>query len=138
MLGGIKRINEGIAVGNGLPKELYPTIRLKQYVIPLKNNKELVEKINPVLEKVAGPGKNLQFPPVMGSEDFQHLVRAYPQVAYDYILLGIANQDVFQATIKKGGFFPFTNHNADFQVDLSAIPFGTSMGASALLEAFKK
>lgn len=139
MLDGIKKINEGIAVANGLPKELYPTINMKQFVIPLKNDKALVEKINPALEKIAGgPGKNLQFPPVMGSEDFQHLVKDHPQVAYDYLLVGIANPKVFEEANKKGKFFPFFNHNGDFQVDLSAIPYGMSLGLAAVLEAFNK
>jgi hippurate hydrolase len=138
LLDGIKRINEGIAVSNGLPKELYPTINMKQYVTPLKNNKELVDRVNPILEKIAGPGKNLQFPPVMGSEDFHHLVKDHPNVAYDYILVGIANQEVFQKANKEGKFFPFFNHNGDFEVDLSAIPFGVSLGTAAIVEAFKK
>ena len=138
LLDGIKRINEGIAVSNGLSKELYPTINMKQYVTPLKNDKDLVDRINPVLEKVAGPGKNLQFPPVMGSEDFPLLVKDYPKVAYDYFLVGIANQEVFQKANKEGKFFPFFNHNGDFKVDLSAIPFGVTMGTAALVEAFKK
>ena len=38
LLDGIKRINEGIAVANNLPKELYPTIRMKSRVFPLVND----------------------------------------------------------------------------------------------------
>jgi hypothetical protein len=35
----------------------------------------MVAKINAALEKFVGPGKNITgVPPVMGSEDFQHLV----------------------------------------------------------------
>lgn len=138
MIDGIKRVNEGIAVANGLPKELYPELRIKQDIGVLSNNKALVEKIEPALEKIAGPGKNLVFPPVMGSEDFQQLVKDHPSAKYAYVLLGIANQEVFQATVKKGGFFPFTNHNPDFQVDLAAIPFGATMGVAMVLEAFNK
>lgn len=138
MIDGIKRINEGIAVANGLPKELYPTIKMKQYVIPLKNDKALVDKINPALERMFGPGKNLQFPPVMGSEDFQHLVKDQPKAVYDYVLIGIVNPELFAQTQKEGKFFPYTNHNGDFKVDLAAIPFGTAVGTAMLLEAFKK
>jgi len=138
MVDGIQQINEGIALANGLPKELSPTIRFKQTLSPLRNNKELVEKINPALEKLFGPGKNLEFPPVMGSEDFHHLVKDHPSVKYDYILLGIVNPELFQETVKKGGFFPFTNHNGNFWVDPAAIPFGASVGVVALLETFKR
>lgn len=138
MLDGIKRINEGIAISNGLPKELYPEIKLKQNVIPLNNNKALVDKINPVLEKFFGPGKNLVMPPVMGSEDFQHLVRAQPKSVYDYMLLGIVDPTLFAKTQKEGKMFPYSNHNGNFMVDLAAIPFGTVVGSIMLLEAFKK
>lgn len=138
LLNGIKNINEGIALANNLPKELYPTINMKQFVTPLKNNANIVKRLNPVLEEVTGPGKNLPFPPVMGSEDFHHLVKDYPQIPYNYILVGIANQQVFQESNKNGKFFPFFNHNGDFLVDLSSIPFYTVFGSMALIELFKK
>jgi hippurate hydrolase len=31
LLDGIKRINEGIAIANNLPKDMYPTIKMKKY-----------------------------------------------------------------------------------------------------------
>jgi len=139
MLDAINRINMGIALANNLPKELYPTVNMKQYVIPLNNDAFMVNKINAVLEDVAGPGKNiLGIPPVMGSEDFQHLVIPAKKQVYDYFLVGIANPiDVAKAN-KEGKMFPYYNHNGDFKVNLAAIPFCTSLGAVALLEMFKK
>ena len=59
MLDGIDRINKGIALANNLPLELYPRINMKQYVIPLKNDTLMVKKINSVLGKMSGPGKNV-------------------------------------------------------------------------------
>ncbi len=154
MLDRIKQINEGIAVANNLPKELYPTIAFKQKVGVLDNNMALVKKIEPALVRVAerqpeqpftatvakafGPTKNLAVPPVMGSEDFQQLTRDYPKVPYAFIHVGVANPDLFQKALSQGKLYPFTNHNPDFWVDLSAIPFGTKLGAAAVLEAFKK
>jgi amidohydrolase len=138
LIDGIKRINEGIGVANGLPKELFPTIQFKQYVIPLKNDKTLVDKINPALEKYFGPGKNLLMPPVMGSEDFQHLVKDQPKSVYDYMLIGIVDPVLFAKTQKEGKMFPYSNHNGNFMVALAAIPFGTVAGSVMLLEAFKK
>ncbi|TAE08027.1 MAG: hypothetical protein EAY72_13670, partial [Bacteroidetes bacterium] len=78
MLDGIKRINEGIALANNLPKERYPVVKEKQYVLPLKNDPALVDKVQPALSKFLGEDKNLKFPAVMGSEDFHHLVKDYP------------------------------------------------------------
>lgn len=139
LIDGITRVNEGIAVANGLPKELYPTMNIgKQYVVPLKNNDALVKKLEPVLVAFNGPGNNVPYPPVMGSEDFQHLVLDHPQVPYNYLLVGTANaQDVAKARAG-GSFVPYMNHNGDFKVDLTAIPYYTAMGTVALIALFKK
>ncbi|WP_026209743.1 amidohydrolase [Cytophaga aurantiaca] len=139
MLDGINQINTGIAVANNLPKELYPTIKMKQLVIPLKNDTFMVDKINIALKDMAGPGKNiLGMPPVMGSEDFQHLVIPAKKQVYDYFLVGIANPTDVANANKAGKMFPYYNHNGDFKVDLTAIPYCTYLGAGALLEMFQK
>ncbi|OOV27673.1 amidohydrolase [Flavobacterium sp. LM5] len=132
----ISEINEGIAVANNLPKDLYPKTVIKQNLGTLKNNEALTAKINGALEKMAGPNKNLSIPPVMGSEDVQELLKDHPEVPYNYFIVGIANHEVFEKAMKEGKQFPFSNHNPDFWVDLSAIPFGTTLGLAAVLEAF--
>ena len=139
MLHAINRIDSGIAIANNLPAALYPTVNMKMKVIPLKNDTFMVNKVNTALADMAGPGKNiLGMPPVMGSEDFQHLVIPAKKQVYDYFLAGIANPaDVVKAN-KEGKMFPYYNHNGDFKVDLAAIPFCTSLGAVALLEMFRK
>lgn len=139
MIDGIGRINKGIALANNLAENLYPKMTLKQYVLPLKNDTLMVEKINRVLASLAGPGKNiLGMPPVMGSEDFQHLVIPAKKQVYDYFLVGVANpMDVMKAR-KEGKMFPYYNHNGDFKVDLAAIPYYTYLGTGALLEMFRK
>jgi hippurate hydrolase len=73
----------------------------------------------------------------MGSEDFQHLVKANSKTVYDYLLLGIVNPAVFAQAQKEGKMFPYTNHNGNFMVDLMAIPFGTEVGTIMVLKAFK-
>jgi amidohydrolase len=138
MIEKIKLINEGIAVANGLPKNLYPTLNIKQDLGVVNNDTALVAKVNTALEKIAGPGKNFVSPPVMGSEDVQELVKNQPNVPYDYFIVGIANPEVFMKALKAGKKFPYSNHNPDFWVDLAAIPFGTQLGLAALLEAFVK
>jgi hippurate hydrolase len=139
ILSRIERINKGIAVANGLPKALYPTITMKGRVSPLTNDKAMVTKINSVLEKLVGPGKNIQgLPAVMGSEDFQHLVINNKKTVYDYFLVGVASAEDTAKAKKEGKMFPYFNHNGDFKVDLKAIPFGTTLGTTALLELFRK
>jgi amidohydrolase len=139
LLDGIKNINEGIAIANNLPKELYPKIMMKGKVYPLLNNTEMVNKINASLTKVTDT-KNIitNTPSLMVSEDFHHLVIGNNKTKYDYIMVGTANPDLVSKAIKEGKKYPFFNHNGNYQVDLSAIPLGTVIGATALLELFKK
>ena len=112
---------------------------MKGRVSPLANDKKMVEKIDVVLEKLVGPGKNIKgFPAVMGSEDFQHLVINNKKTVYDYFLVGVASTEDSDKAKKEGKVFPYSNHNGDFKVNLSAIPFGTVLGTTALIEMFRK
>jgi hippurate hydrolase len=135
----INRIDSGIAIANNLPASLYPTMLMKGRVTPLVNDTAMVAKINAALENYVGPGKNIRgIPPTMGSEDFQHLVIKNKKAVYDYLLVGIANPEETAKANKQGKMFPYYNHNGDFKVDLSAIPYGASLGAVALFEMFSK
>ena len=139
LLDGIKRINEGIAVANGLSKEQYPTIKMKGNVFPLENNPALTNKINTTLTNVIGAENIItNKPPMMGSEDFHHLVRGNNKTVYDYIQVGTANPVAYANAVKEGKRAPYFNHNGNYQVDLAAIPLGTVIGAVGLLEIFRK
>ncbi|MGK2864953.1 MAG: amidohydrolase [Chitinophagaceae bacterium] len=139
LLDGIKSINEGIAVANGLPKEMYPTIKMKSMVYPLVNNTTLVNKINRSLSSILEPGKIFtNTPAVMGSEDFHHLVIHNKKTVYDFILVGTASADLVAKAALEGKIYPFSNHSGNYQVDLAAIPLGTLIGTTALLELFRK
>jgi amidohydrolase len=138
MIKRIEEINQGIAVASALPKDLYPTLNRKQSLGTLKNNEALTAKINVALEKLVGKGRNLDIPPVMGSEDVQQLVKDYPNVPYDYMVVGVADPEVFEKAAKAGKKFPYSNHNSDFVVDLKAIPYNLQLGLAATLEAFAK
>jgi amidohydrolase len=139
LLDGIKRINEGIAVANGLSAEQYPTIKMKGNAFPLENNIAMTNKINSALGSVM-PVENIIInrPPVMFSEDFQNLIYGNKKTVSDYILVGIANQTLFAKAISEGKTAPFNHHAGDFQVDISTIPWGTEIGAVSLLALFKK
>lgn len=139
LLEGIKNINKGIAVANNLPEALHPTINIKTTAYPLVNDKNLVERINAALVEVLGKQNIItNKPPLMVSEDFQYLALANDKTVYDYLFVGIANIDAVKKAESEGKQYPFFNHNGDFEVDLSAIPLGTQIGATALLELFKK
>jgi amidohydrolase len=139
LLDGIKRINEGIAIANNLPKDMYPTIKMKSMVYPLVNNEAMVNKINSSLATVLAPEKIINnTSAVMGSEDFHHLVIHNKKAVYDFILVGTANPELVAKATQEGKKYPFFIHNGNYQVDLSVIPLGTVIGATALLELFKK
>ena len=139
LLDGIKRINEGIAVANNLSKEQFPAINMKSTVYPLVNDNALTKKINTALNSVVAPEKIItNLPPIMGSEDFHHLVMGNKRTVYDYLFIGTANPQVVAKATGEGKKFPFFIHNEKYQVDLAAIPLGTVIGATALLELFKK
>lgn len=74
----------------------------------------------------------------MGSEDFHHLVIHNKKAVYDFILVGTANPELVTKATQEGKKYPFFNHNGNYQVDLATIPLGTVIGATGLLELFKK
>jgi amidohydrolase len=139
LIDGIKKINEGIAVANGLSKELYPSILMKSNVFPLVNDETLTNKINKALTLVLAPEKIItNTPAMMGSEDFNNLVSGNKKTMCDYIYIGTANLNAVAKAEKEGRKTPFYIHNGNYQVDLEAIPLGTVIGVTSLLEIFKK
>ena len=139
LLDGIKRINEGIAIANGLSPDQYPVIKMKGNVFPLDNNVGLTNKVNKALESVLDP-KNIwtDRPSTMGSEDFHHLVLGNNKTIYNYIKVGVTDRAAYEKAISEGKRAPYFHHSGNYKVELSAIPLGTLIGALALLEIFRK
>jgi len=139
LLDGIKRINEGIAIANGLSMERYPNIKMKGSVVPLENNVTLTDKLNAALSSVIVPGNIITNKPAsMYSDDFQNLIYGNKKTVCDFIIIGIADPVIYAKAISEGKTAPFDHHAGNFQVDIAAIPLGTEVGATALLEIFKK
>lgn len=138
MIKGIKRVDSGIAMMNGLPYDLYPTEKMYNSVNPLKNDTAMSIRLNAAL-LAAIPGLHLETPPArMGSEDFPYLIiNSKKDYVYDYIHVGVSNKEACAKQSRDGKTSIYGNHNPNFAVDLSAIPYGTIIGASALLELFK-
>lgn len=137
LIEGIKRINEGIAVANGLAKEQYPSIKIKGTVYPLINDTALTTAVNTALSSVIDPQKIItNTPSSMGSEDFHHLVWGNNKTAYNYVKVGIANPVAYANAIQDGKKAPFFAHSSTYQVDLAGIPLGTEIGVTALLKIF--
>lgn len=135
MVKGIERINRSIAYAYNMPEDMYPEMIRKGWASTLVNDSMMAGKIISVLNDLLGE-KNVMtdMNPLMGSEDFQHIVNENENHKYCYMMIGIAPPEMFQ----KAGGFPFTNHNGNFQVDLNAIPLGTEIAANSILEFFNK
>jgi amidohydrolase len=140
MINGIKKVDSSIAFANNLPAELYPTTFMKSMSYPVKNDTAMVNKINKAFGNFLPAGKLItDYPPVMASEDFPLLiVNSKKNPVYDFMFVGIANPELYMAAVKEGKEFPFYYHTPYYTVDLEAIPFGTVIGAAALIELFRK
>lgn len=133
----IKSINEGIAIANGLPESSYPSVKMKSSAFPLKNDTALAKRINRSLETILSRENIIwDLPAFMGSEDFNYL--AGEKTKCDYIFVGIAHPQWMEAASREGEKMPFTIHNGNYKVDLTAIPLGTLIGAVSVFEMFKE
>jgi hippurate hydrolase len=50
----------------------------------------------------------------------------------------VADNEAFSKAVQQGKKSPYYNHNGNYVVELSAIPLGTAIGSTALLEIMKK
>lgn len=134
LLGGIDRVNRGIALSFGLPDHLYPGTRYKASLDPLYNDTSLALRLSRRFEKQF-PGTNLvNRPPSMVSEDFPILVRGWPSARSSYVFVGVANPADFARAQADGSQYPFYNHNGNFKVDPIAIPHGTAVAIAMMLD----
>ena len=137
MIAGIQQINESIARAYGMPEDQLPEMKFLSESTPLVNDEEMVEKINPPLVHLLGAGNLiLDMPPTTGSEDAHLLKGKNEGVLFDYVVIGIADPDLFGEAIAAGLSVPFSNHNPNFQVDLNAIPLGAKVVSVMTLAAF--
>ena len=137
----LKRIDEiikGVAMAAGVSADRMPKRLMKGNAGPLINDKALVARINPSLERLLGSGNVVgQFPAVMGSEDFQEVFKGL-DTPYAFMLVGVAPPEMFAKARAAGKPFPYANHNPDFFVDLAAIPIGAKVNAVAALAVLAK
>ena len=134
LLDGINRINRSIAAAYDMPEHLYPTILMKGGATVLSNDAAMAGAAKPALQALLGEGAVLTaVPPLMGSEDFHHLVLENATHRYLYMYVGTARPEHVQQAQADGKAVPYANHNPDYQVDLDAIPLGTKIGVASLL-----
>jgi amidohydrolase len=133
MLEGIERINRSIAASYNMPESRYPTTVRKGWSYPLSNDPDMASRISRALRLLLGDRNVISVPPLMGSEDFHHLVIDNEKKHYHYMYVGTAKPEHFLKAQQEGKQVPYANHNPDYQVDLDAIPLGAKIGATAIL-----
>ncbi len=135
MLKGIRSVNEAIARSYGMPENQLPSLTMKGGAPPLVNDKALVDRLNPQLVNLVGSKALLEsVPATTGSEDVQLLMGDNKEIKLDFAFVGVADPALFAKAQAEGLLVPFSNHNANFQVDLNAIPFGTKVGSVMAME----
>lgn len=78
-----------------------------------------------------------EFPPATGSGDVHMLLGSLTDVPFNFLIVGVADPDVFAAALAEGKTMPYSAHNPNFVVDLAAIPVGTRIATTAMLELLK-
>lgn len=134
MLAGIRAICTGIARSYDMPDELLPEITLAGGAGPLVNDAALTERVAGALEGMLGAANVVrQLPALTGSEDCHLLKGPHHEVPLAYLLLGVADAQVYAESAARGQTFPYAPHSPDYVVDLSAIPVGTKIVARVML-----
>ena len=134
----IRIMARGLAEANGLPKDLYPEITLKdEYTPALFNNLELTEKLRISFENVLGKDKVLKLSPVMGGEDFGMYGRVEPLIPSVLFWLGAVNNKVYDKSLRDNISLP-SLHSALFLPDPEpTISTGVKAMTAAVLDLYK-
>lgn len=135
LITGIKNISNGIARTYGMPEDQMPVITMKGGSTPLVNHDGLSSRLAIPLKKLLGEEMVVtEFPPSTGSEDVHLLLGPQQDVPFTFLIVGVADPDVFAAAREEGKVMPYSAHNPNFIVDLKAIPVGVNVATVAMLE----
>ncbi|SUZ77961.1 uncharacterized protein METZ01_LOCUS30815 [marine metagenome] len=134
----IRRMARGLAEANGLSKESYPEITLKdEYTPALFNNPELTEKVRTSFETALGKENVLKLSPVMGGEDFGMYGRVEPIIPTALFWLGAVNKKVYDTSLRENIGLP-SLHSAYFLPDPEpTISTGVKAMSTAIIDLYQ-
>ena len=134
----IRRMARGLAEANGLSKESYPEITLKdEYTPALFNNPELTEKVRTSFESALGKENVLKLSPVMGGEDFGMYGRVEPIIPTALFWLGAVNKKVYNTSLRENIGLP-SLHSAYFLPDPEpTITTGVKAMSAAIIDLYQ-
>lgn len=135
MIAGIRSISNGIARTYGMPEDQLPEITMKGHSTPLVNDAALAARMAEPLKALLGEKAVVtDLPPATGSEDVHLLKGPHTDVPFNFLVVGVADPDVFAEAVEAGKGLPYSAHNPNFVVDLDAIPVGTKVATVSMLE----
>ena len=135
MLRGIHDITDGIARTYGVTDDRMPVYTMKGGSTPLVNDAELAARLGDALAGVLGEEAIVRsLEPFTGSEDVHLLKGPHEDIEFTYLMVGIADPEVFAAAVAQGKDFAYAPHSPEFYVDLAAIPVGARIACYAMLE----
>ena len=135
MLRGIHDITDGIARTFGVAGDRMPQYTMKGGSTPLINDPALATRLADALGGVFGEESIVRtVRPFTGSEDVHLLKGPHDDVAFTYMMIGVADPEVCAAAAAEGKEFPYAPHSPEFYVDLAAIPVGARIACYAMLE----
>lgn len=135
LLSGIRAISEGIARSAGMPDELMPVITMGGGSTPLVNDAAMTARLAAALGGVLGEQNVItDLPAITGSEDCHLLKGPHRDVPLAYLMVGVADPQVYADAAAHGKLFPYSPHSPDYVVDPAAIPLGARIASLAMLE----
>lgn len=139
LIQGIEAVSNGIARTYGMPEDQLPVITMKGGSTPLINDEALARRMSVPLRALLGDANVVtQLPPATGSEDVHLLLGDFTDVPFNFLIVGVADPEVFAAARREGLAMPYAAHNPKFVVDLAAIPVGTKIATVSMLELLAK
>jgi hippurate hydrolase len=134
LLTGIRAICDGVARSYGMSDDQLPTITVGGGSTPLVNDSRLTDRVASGLVGMIGADNVItQLPALTGSEDCHLLKGRYDDVPLAYLLVGVADPQVYADAAAAGKLFPYAPHSPNYVVDLAAIGFGVNVASQAML-----
>jgi amidohydrolase len=139
ILASIERITQDIALAAGIPPEIAPEVSFSRLPFPaVYNNPDLTRRVTDVFTKALGPENVLEYPPMMGSEDFSYYGLEGYEIPTCFFFLGAADPSEVARSKQNGEPLPYLHSPLFAPIPEPAIRTGVKAMTSAALEIMKK
>lgn len=138
VLDSIARIARGQGISAGLPDELLPEIKTRDYFTPvLVNDTALIERLRGVFTALFGTDSAVNRKPTMGGEDFSRYGMTKEKIPVCMFWLGVTAPGKLEEARKSGQQLP-SLHSPFFKPDIGdALPVGVTAMSAAVLDLMK-